>query len=254
MNTYTQHLDRIEISITMACTGLCKHCQNGDQSGAKDHLDPEVVITALKEVKAHYPIDTLMIFGGEPLLYPEDTCAIQKVAAELNIAKRQIITNGFFSRNEDRIRKVASMIADAGVNELLLSVDAFHQETIPLGPVRLFAQYLCEFGVPFKLQPAWLVSKEDNNPYNIKTREILHSFDALDIPWGDGNVIFPAGNALVYLKDYFDTNIDESSPYEEDPYDVTSLSFEANGDVLQGNIYQSDIMDIISSYNPDADA
>ena len=28
-----------------------------------------------------------------------------------------------------------------------------------------------------KLSPAWLVSEEDNNPYNIKTREIIKKFD-----------------------------------------------------------------------------
>lgn len=53
---------------------------------------------------------------------------------------RQLITNGFFSRDGDRIKEAAGRLAQSGVNNLLLSVDAFHQETIPLGPVKQFAE------------------------------------------------------------------------------------------------------------------
>lgn len=39
--------------------------------------------------------------------------------------------------------------------------------------------------------------------YDIKTREILGSFTDMDLPVGDGNVIFSEGNALKYLAKYF---------------------------------------------------
>ena len=104
--------------------------------------------------------------------------------------------------------------------------------------------------IPVRLSPAWLVSREDNNPYNIRTREILRQFEPLQIPVGAGNVIFPAGNALKYLRDYFDENVKESSPYEEDPEDIRSISFEANGNVLNGNVYKTDILEILKSYSP----
>ena len=53
---------------------------------------------------------------------------------EGGIPVRQLITNGFFSRDGDRIKEAAGRLAQSGVNNLLLSVDAFHQETIPLAP------------------------------------------------------------------------------------------------------------------------
>ncbi len=34
-------------------------------------------------------------------------------------------------------------------------------------------------------------------------------------PHGSGNVIFPSGNALKYLSEYFDDNTETLSPYEE---------------------------------------
>ena len=135
------------------------------------------------------------------------------------------------------------------MNDLLLSVDAFHQETIPLCLVKQFAAEAKKCGIPIRLQPAWLVSTTDNNPYNVKTREILYSFADMEIPVGEGNVIFPEGNALKYLAEYF-TDEPPENPYAEAPHDIRCVSFEPNGDVLGGNVYRNDIMEIISSYTP----
>ena len=135
------------------------------------------------------------------------------------------------------------------MNDLLLSVDAFHQETVPLETVRLFAEEVKRCGVTVRLQPAWLVSRDDGNPYNRKTREILDSFADMEIPVGEGNVVFFEGNAKIFLSEYFDGNIPEN-PYEEDPRDIHCVSFSPNGDVLGDNVYRRDIMEIIRDYTP----
>lgn len=96
----------------------------------------------------------------------------------------------------------------------------------------------------------WFVSKEDNNAYNIKTREIIQEFEYLDIPVASGNVIFPSGNAIKYLGEYFDKNNEYSNPYEEDPHDIRAIGFKPNGDVLNGNVYQKSIIDILNEYRP----
>ena len=250
MNKYLKNLNRIEFVVTLACTGRCKHCQNGDPVQSAEHIDAEVAVEAIRKICENYRIATVMTFGGEPLLYPDTVCAIHRTAAELGVGKRQVITNGFFSQKRERIERVARDLADSGVNELLLSVDAFHQETIPTEPVLYFAECAVKYGIPVRINPAWLVSREDDNPYNIRTREILRAFGPLPIPAGDGDVVFPSGNALRYLREYFDENVAESSPYEEDPEDIRSLSFSAKGDVLNGNIYQTDILEIIRTYRP----
>ena len=103
--------------------------------------------------------------------------------------------------------------------------------------------------VPIRLQPAWLVSTVDDNPYNEKTREILASFADLELPVGEGNVVFPEGHALKYLAEYF-TDDQPENPYVEDEHDVRCVSFSPNGDVLGGNVYKNDIMEIIKNYNP----
>ena len=235
--------------MTYACTGRCKHCSEGDHTSCGERIDPQIAADAVRKIAAEYDIKTVMTFGGEPLLYTDAVYAIMTVAKELNIPKRQVITNGYFSKNTDKIREVAEQLAACGVNDLLLSVDAFHQETIPLDVLKKFAGEANACGIPIRLQPAWLRSATDDNPYNRKTREILNSFVDMDITANEGNIIFPEGNALKYLAEYFTDELPEN-PYVEDPCDVRCVSFSPNGDVLGGNVYRKDIMEIIKDYAP----
>ena len=127
MNAYFRNLEKIEFVVTMACTGKCRHCSEGDHDGFSGHIDADIAAEAVRKIAAHYKIRTVMTFGGEPLLYPDVVCTIQRTAYDLGIAKRQVITNGYFSREPEKIRSVAADLKDSGVNDLLLSVDAFHK-------------------------------------------------------------------------------------------------------------------------------
>lgn len=248
MNKYLKNLNRIEFVVTMACSGRCKHCSQGSHI-SNEHIDDMKAEQAIYDICSHYNIDSLMTFGGEPLLYPETVCKIHSAARKMNIPQRELITNGYFSKDVNRIREVAHMLALSGVNGICLSVDAFHQETIPLEYVKEFAMAVLDENIPIHTHPAWLVSADDDNPYNQKTRELLNEFIEMGITQSSGNVIFPSGNALKYLGEYFDKNIDYHNPYVEDASNMKTISFSANGDVLGGNIYDNSILDIIYSYN-----
>ncbi|MBQ7954768.1 MAG: radical SAM protein [Lachnospiraceae bacterium] len=250
MNPYIQNLNRIEFLITLACTGRCKHCSEGEHVNCGDYIDGDIATQVVYQVAEKYNIQSLMTFGGEPLLRPEAVCKIQRAALDCGIPKRQLITNGFFSKDAKRIEAVAKELAKSGVNAIALSVDAFHQETIPLEPVKIFAKAVQAEGISLCTHPAWLVSKEAENPYNQRTREILEEFDLMGITPSEGNVIFPGGNALKYLKEYFDLSQKQVSPYEENPEDVRAICIEPDGKVLGGNIYRTGIMDILAGYAP----
>ncbi len=249
MNQYLKNLNKIEFVITYACTGRCKHCSEGDHTICGERIDPFIAADAVRKIAKEYDIKTVMTFGGEPLLYPDAVYEIMNAAKELNIPKRQVITNGYFSKNAEQICEVTKRLAECGVNDLLLSVDAFHQENIPLEVVKIFAAEAKKKGIPIRLQPAWLVSPTDDNPYNRKTREILNSFSDMGIFENEGNIIFPEGNALKYLAEYFMDELPEN-PYIEDPFDVRCASFSPNGDVLGENVYRCDIIEIMKRYTP----
>lgn len=176
MNEYLKNLNRLEFVVTMACTGHCKHCSEGDHIFNGEHIDGDLAAKAITDVCRNYPIKSLMTFGGEPLLYPDVVCKIHATATKMGIPKRQMITNGFFSKDKNRIKEVADMLAQSGINYIMLSVDAFHQETIPLEPVKYFAECIRNAGIPIKLHPAWLVDENHQNPYNIKTKQIIQEF------------------------------------------------------------------------------
>ena len=203
MNQYLKNLNKIEFVVTYACTGRCKHCSEGDHASCGERIDPVVAADAVRKIAVEYDIKTVMTFGGEPLLYADAVYVIMTAAKELNIPKRQVITNGYFSKNADKICEVAERLAECGVNDLLLSVDCFHQQTIPLYAVRAFATQAKRCGIPIRLQPAWLVSKTHDNPYNKKTRELLDSLVDMELSESEGNVIFPEGNAKKFLSEYF---------------------------------------------------
>jgi hypothetical protein len=252
LNRYLQNLNRIEFSITNACTGRCKHCSNGDAVSRGAHIDGEIAAEIVRKIANEYNITSLMTFGGEPLLYPDAVCKIFTAARDCGIAKRQIITNGFFSRDATEINRVAKSLVDSDANDILLSVDAFHQEHIPLKYVMTFAKSLIAAGaVNLRAHPAWLVSADADNPYNNRTRELLQQFTDVGIIASGGNVIFPAGNALKYLSEYLDMNA--KNPYEDNPFDVSAICVSPDGDVLGGNIFQRYILDIIGDYAPAAD-
>ena len=251
MNPYVQNLNRIEFLITLACTGRCKHCSEGDHAASGEYIDSNAAVQVVYKLCNEYLIESLMTFGGEPLLHPDEVCRIHAAAKEMNIPKRSLITNGFFSKDEERIKSVALELGQSGVNGILLSVDAFHQETIPLGPVKDFAKAVQTAGIPLRVHPAWLVDKNAKNPYNQRTHEILKEFKSMGIAVSEGNNILPCGNALKYLGEYYDLIQNYISPYAENPRDVRSICISPNGDVLGGNIYQSDIMDIIKRYVPE---
>ncbi len=250
MNPYVQHLDRIEFVITLDCTGHCKHCSEGEHGMGGGYLDGDAAARAVYSLCGQFQIDSLMTFGGEPLLYFEEVCEIHSAAKEMKIPKRQIITNGFFSKEKERIHHIVTKLAESGVNQVLLSADAFHQETIPLEPVKLFAKAVRDIGIHICLNPAWLVDNEDPNPYNIRTREILDELRVIGLEECSGNIIFPEGNALKYLGKYFDEKKEYTSPYTENPRDIHAICVNPNGDVLGGNIYKNDILEILQNYTP----
>ena len=262
------HINRLEFILTDHCTGRCKHCSAADivnHPRKTPHAPVEASVAAIRFLAETYDMRSVMTFGGEPLLYPEVTCAIHRAAKEADIPCRQLITNGFFSRDERRIRQVAQALADAGVNDVLISVDAFHQEHIPLEPVRTFALAVKDAGVEkVRFSPAWVVNEGFDCPENVRTREILADLADTGLRVHDGNDIFMAGNAIEHLSHYYPpAKLDMadccgSMPYTEPLTHQTSLSIEPDGKVSVcgfdiGNVNSESMADIVARYDPFAD-
>jgi hypothetical protein len=225
-------------------------------------IDADAAVTAVKLLTGRFEIESLMTFGGEPLLFDETVCKIHSAARDCGIQNRQLITNGFFSKDERIIDEIAKNICDAGVNYVMLSVDAFHQETIPIDPVMKFAEALTAHGISkLRVHPAWVVNKENEDTYNAETKRLLKLFIDKGIPASNGNNIFLSGNALKHLAEYYPLlgEIDlslpcGSAPYSSRPDNVDCICINPDGAVNActelGNIYSNCILDIVDNYDP----
>lgn len=261
INKYINELNRVEFTVTHACTSNCKHCSVGKNKGTAK-LDQLASAKVLIDLSKEFQIESVMTFGGEPLLFSDTTFTIHKTAKECGIPVRQIITNGYFTDDDEKIKKCATQLAESGITDVMLSVDCFHQEYLPIEKVHKFASCLKKvYHGRMRLHPAWVVKEGDDNPYNRSTKEYLAYFQDLGMEYSSGNNIFPAGNAIEYLSNYFDRkSIDMSfkcgqAPYTADLESVNQIAINPNGDVIVcsfpiGNINNRGIMDILANYNP----
>ncbi|MDE5992762.1 MAG: radical SAM protein, partial [Oscillospiraceae bacterium] len=79
-NPCTKNLNRLEFMMTLACTGRCKHCSEGEHSARGEHIDGDAAARAVRSAAGIRKIESLMTFGGEPLPYPDAVCKIHAAA------------------------------------------------------------------------------------------------------------------------------------------------------------------------------
>jgi MoaA/NifB/PqqE/SkfB family radical SAM enzyme len=257
-------VSRIELLVTYLCSGKCAHCYvTKYKEGFPKHVDKSLAVGIVRKVGKKYDVDSVMTFGGEPLLFPEITCSIHKEATRSGIPLRQVITNGYWSNDLRKITRIARNLAECGVNDVHVSVDAFHQEHIPLGIVKKAVESCLEMGIEdIAWNPCWVISQDDDNKYNRKTKSILKELEDLPVKVSEGNILEPDGLALINLREFLPQKEQMPSgrcgdiPYTERLDSVKSMSIEPDGKIAVcsnfhiGNASETDIIDILENYNP----
>jgi len=257
-------VNRIEFAVTYLCNARCKHCYSilGKEKFPK-HIDKSLAVKIVRKVGEKYGPESIMTFGGEPLLFPEIVCAIHKEAMNVRIPHREIITNGYWSKDTKKIKKIAKNLAESGVNEIYISVDAFHQENIPLDIVRKTAESCLQEGIKnIEWVPCWVISEDHDNRYNQMTKRILEELDDLPVRRGEGNIMEAEGLALVNLKEFlppkkkFPEGKCGDMPYTDPLDSIRSICVEPDGriavckDFHIGNASETDIIELLEGYNP----
>lgn len=138
MNKYLT-VNRLEFAVTYLCNSECKHCQLGEEEKRKkfpSHIDQDLAVEIVRKIGKKYNPESIMTFGGEPLLYPEIVYAVHKEATRVGIPVRDIITNGFWSRKIEKIQEIANNLVKSGVNKVSISVDSFTKNLFHLRLLR----------------------------------------------------------------------------------------------------------------------
>ena len=99
MNPYLKNVKRIEFSVTHRCRSQCAHCSLGADRVAGE-LPPGAAVAALEAAASLSALESVLTFGGEPLLCVPTVCAVHQRAEALGIPRRQLVTSGCFTHDK----------------------------------------------------------------------------------------------------------------------------------------------------------
>jgi len=196
------HLRRLEFTLTTKCNSQCIYCQAEASPLGNEAMNIEDAHNYLVEAASVSNLESFMVFGGEPMLFPNRAISACKKAHQLRIPRIEMLTNGVWGKNRRRALELASGLKRAGLNALGISVDAFHLQFIPLEYPRNAALASVQVGIE---QVTWnvavLESLNGKNKYDRKTSEILESLKPVEIEAHIHRVI-PVGRAIRNLRKY----------------------------------------------------
>jgi len=262
------NLKRIEFLVTKRCNANCRHCSVPVDPDCRDdrYWDVETVKASFRYLLDHYDILSVMAYGGEPILRIDDVVELFAIASDRRVPVIDLITSGYISKtaSKEEVRAVVDKLSESGIKRILLSVDAFHQERIPLEKVEWFVGRTSELGFcQILLHPAWIVSRGDDNPYNVRTDEILEKLSGkYGIGVSEGNIIVPSGRNRSNIGEYYQSvrhDLDKkcgSIPHTNPLDRVGTIRILPNGAVnicrgiTIGNIFAQSIGSILESYSP----
>jgi len=217
------NLKRLELTLTRKCNSRCIHCQADASPLRKDVMEVKDAYNYLTDVTAVSNIESFMVFGGEPMLYPKRVTAIIKKAHQSRIPKIEMITNGVWGKNKATAEKLAMKLKNAGLNTINISVDIFHLQYIPFEYPRNAALASLKAGIE---NVTWNVAVVESinatNKYDKKTAQILEKLQPIGIDVGTVKIV-PAGRAIQNLRQYFQ-HTSLYGPCEEEPLTGNTLT------------------------------
>jgi len=170
----------VDFLLTFKCPSKCKHCcykAGPERKGFMNLEDGEQWLTELVDTQ---PLQSLTVHGGEPFLYFDILKGIFKKARELGIKERWVITNGYWTETKEIAERKLSELKEAGLLCITFSVDAFHQEYIPLTKVKTGIEAATKIGFKKVAVDSYFLGVEDSdNVYNASMRNAIRDLGEL---------------------------------------------------------------------------
>jgi pyruvate-formate lyase-activating enzyme len=121
---------RIVVQVTDRCNATCRHCAYECADAPKPPIDRELVELFLSAFTRRWGTPKqLGLTGGEPMLFPEVTLQLAKLASARGITVR-LMTNASWACNRKAAHDGVLALKAAGVSGLWISAGAFHAEHI----------------------------------------------------------------------------------------------------------------------------
>jgi len=125
--------------VTWACPARCRHCYVNAGPGRPGAMAPEAArahFAAL--VRLGVAAEGVHVGGGEPFLDFDRLLAVVRAAREAGLdGIGYVETSGFWAVSAEEVRRRVRSLAEAGVRQVSISADPYHQEFVPPERVRL---------------------------------------------------------------------------------------------------------------------
>jgi hypothetical protein len=182
-NVYNRNLTRDEpkfklwrsagLLLTYKCNAACEFCYYSCSPDKGGLMPVETCIKAWRSLKVLAGDDAkIHLTGGEPFLCWDRLIEILKAGREQNLGPVDMVeTNGFWATNDQLVEDWLDILLVLGVQRLKISVDPFHQEYVPIEPVRRLACIAIEMFGPDRVLVRWEKYLTQNQRSKIKDRK-----------------------------------------------------------------------------------
>ncbi len=167
LNQYNKTLARHEpkfrlwrnagLMLTYKCNATCEFCYYNCSPSQEGLMPVDTAISAWQSLKLIAGDSArIHITGGEPFLYWQRLCEILKEAKKQNLTPVDLIeTNAFWATDEKIITERLKLLDEIGIKKFKISTDPFHQEYVPIEPVRRLAKLATDILGPDRIQVRW---------------------------------------------------------------------------------------------------
>lgn len=189
------------------CSAACRHCMFASSPRAGKAFITEEAAERIARKLKEAGVWSMHIGGGEPFLNFDALCMLLKAMKKYGVGVDYIETNAFWAQDDEEVMRKLRMIRELGAETVMVSVDPFHIEYVPLErPIRL-AQALRRLGMDYFIwQDRFL---ERLLPLDLKK---THTKEELAVLLGDDYIEETAreygvkvnGRALAIAKDIYE--------------------------------------------------
>jgi hypothetical protein len=161
------------------CSARCAHCLYASSPTRDGSYITPTTARRIFEAVAAKGCQSLHIGGGEPLLHPDELCALLDAATACDIHIEYVETNASWYRDDPRSDRLLNRLLRHGLSTLLISMDPFHVETIPFAKVEGVTAACNRCGIhPFRWQETFASELQQFDPAT------THSLDAFEAKFG----------------------------------------------------------------------
>lgn len=172
-------LEGLVFLVTYRCGVGCDHCFFETRNTAAV-LPPSQVTWALRSLSGNAPLRWVHFSGGEPFLAYTELLESVDLAKRTGVPHIGTVTHGGWATTEEEAYRRLSTLANAGLDGLCVSADAFHQRTVPLERVRnvVRAMKRVDFSGHSFLVACQVEGEAEASPLTLETERILREMEA----------------------------------------------------------------------------